>query len=97
MKAHVTKMESVPLQKIREKAEAYDSLLRADDGRFRRSATLNHTDGSRLYFNSAFLMLMDSEWVACFTEHHGVFIYHITDLSSYWESEKRGQTIEVFP
>jgi hypothetical protein len=89
-------MDSVPLSKIREKAEEYDAKLLATDPRFRRSVTLNHEDGSHLHFDSAFLMRI-GEWIACFTEHHGVLVYHADDLSSYWESEQRYTAIEELP
>lgn len=87
-------MESVPLKKIRVIAEAYDHQLLATDPRFRRSVTLMHEDGSYLHFDSAFLMRIQSEWIACFTEHHGLHIYHVDDLTNYWEAEDRHVTIE---
>lgn len=90
-------MDSVPLKKIREIAEEYDTKLLATDPRFRRSVTLNHEDGSHLHFDSAFLMRIQSVWIACFTEHHGVFVYHADDLSSYEEQEPRHAPIEELP
>jgi hypothetical protein len=90
-------MDSVPLKEIKQKADEYDATLLATDPRFRRSATLIHEDGSYLHFDSAFLMRIDSVWIACFTEHHGVHVYHHEDLSSFWESEQRRTAIEELP
>jgi len=89
-------MDSVPLKKIREKAEEYDKKLLATDPRFRRAVTIQHEDGSILYFNHAFLARID-DWVACFTEHHGVHVYHSDDLYSYEEHTRRHEAIEVLP
>lgn len=89
-------MESVPLRKIREKAEEYDKKLLATDSRFRRAVTIHHEDGSLLYFNRAFLLRIE-DWVACFTEHHGVHVYHSSDLTSYEEHSRRHAAIEEMP
>lgn len=90
-------MDSVPLAKIREKAEAYDKQLLCTDPRFRRSVTLIHEEGTYLHYESAFLMRIESEWIACFTEHHGVLVYHADDLSGYWEMERRYVPLEELP
>lgn len=90
-------MESAPLKKIRKIADEYDAKLLATDPRFHRAVTLNHEDGSHLHFDSAFLMRIQSVWIACFTEHHGVFVYHADDLSSYEELEPRHTPIEELP
>ena len=92
--AREIQMDSVPLKTIRTIAEAYDHQLLATDPRFRRSCTLMHEDGSYLHFDSAFLLHIRKEWVACFTEHHGLHIYHVDDLTRYWESEARHLPIE---
>lgn len=76
-------MDSVPLQKIKEKAEAYDKALLATDTRFQRSVRLLHEDGSVMLWNHAFLMSIENEWIVCFTEHHGFHVYHETDLIGY--------------
>lgn len=90
-------MESVPLQKIRERAEAYDKTLQATDPRFRRNVVLEHEDGTYLHFDKAFLMRIEKEWIACFTEHHGVLVYHATDLFAYSEYERRCVDVEELP
>lgn len=90
-------MESV-LKKIRERAEEYDKQLLATDPRFRRSVTLSHEDGSHFYFEEAFLMRVEWEWIVCFTGHHGVHVYHSDDLSAFHEMEVRApSTIEALP
>ena len=76
-------MDSVPLQKIKEKAEAYDKTLQATDPRFQRCVKILHEDGSVMMWNHAFLMSVESEWIVCFTEHHGCHVYHETDLIGY--------------
>lgn len=90
-------MESVSLKKIREKAEEYDKQLLATDPRFRRNVILEHEDGSYMHYDSAFLMRVESEWIACFTEHHGVHIYHASDLFAYSEYERRYVALEELP
>ena len=90
-------MDSVPLRKIREKAEAYDQTLLATDPRFRRNVVIEHEDGTYLHFDSAFLMRVESEWIACFTEHHGVHVYHADDLFAYSEYERRYVALEELP
>jgi len=87
-------MESVPLKKIRLIAEAYDHQLLATDARFGREVTLIHEDGSMTHYESAFLLRIQGSWIVCFTEHHGLHIYHADDLHLYWESERRRQPIE---
>lgn len=89
-------MDSVPFQKIKEKAEAYDKTLLATDPRFRRSVIIEHEDGSYLRFDRAFLMQVDSEWIACFTEHHGTHVYYVTDLFAYSQFE-RHNVLEKLP
>jgi len=90
-------MDSVPLRKIREKVDAYDAKLLATDPRFRRSVTIIHEDGSHLHYDSAFLMRVNKEWIACFTEHHGTSIYHEEDLVSFYEIEVRREPLEELP
>jgi hypothetical protein len=89
-------MESTSLQKIRERAEEYDKTLLATDPRFRRIVILEHEDGSYLQFDKAFLMRVGKEWIACFTEHHGVHVYHAEDLFAYSQFE-RVNTLEELP
>ena len=76
-------MDSVPLQEIKKKAEAYDKTLLATDVRFQRSVKILHEDGSVMVWNHAFLMSVEGEWIVCFTEHHGFHVYHETDLIEY--------------
>jgi hypothetical protein len=87
-------MESVNLKKIRQLVEEYDAKLLANDPRFRREAHLIHEDGTVEHYDSAFLMRVESSWIVCFTEHHGLRINHTDDLLLYWESERRHSPIE---
>jgi len=103
-------MESTSLRAIREKAEAYDKTLRADDPRFQREVTIIHCDGSVVHWDSAFLMKVKDEtpvpwaleeterfWIVCFTEHHGMHIDHSDDVLRYWESKKIYDPLEEIP
>jgi hypothetical protein len=90
-------MESVSLKKIRAQVEEYDKKLLANDPRFRREVTMIHEDGSFEHYDSAFLMCVDSSWIVCFTEHHGLRINHADDLLLYWESDRRHEPIEELP
>lgn len=90
-------MDSVPLKKIREKAEEYDKTLLATDPRFRRTVIMHHEDGSYLQYDNAFLMRAEREWIVCFTEHHGVHVYHADDLFAYSEYERRYVDLEELP
>jgi CMP-2-keto-3-deoxyoctulosonic acid synthetase len=70
--------------KTRDKAmdffKSMDKKLKCTD--FKSSVALYHLDGSRLYFNSA-LIHHKFDWICCFTEHHGMHIYHRDDLEGY--------------
>jgi hypothetical protein len=96
-------MESVPLKKIRAKAEEYDKSLTASDPRFLRDVTIIHTDATITHYRNAFLMIVKDDkdtrwsWVVCFTEHHGLHIEHSDELYSYWESERRYEDFEEIP
>lgn len=72
-----------PLKAVLAKVAAYDKQLLASDPRFQRRATLIHDDGSVLHFDSAFLLRVDVDWIAVFTEHHGYTVYHDSDLVSF--------------
>ena len=52
--------------------------------KFKGSASLYHRDGSRMHYNSAFIVRR----VCCFTEHHGPRVYHFDDLDGYDEWTK---------
>ena len=78
---------STGLQAIMARAAEYDSKLLATDPRFRRLVMLTHEDGSVLYFRYAFILIVDSEWVAVFTEHHGPHVYHQEDLQGYHQAD----------
>ena len=55
-----------------------------------RIIAVNHFDGSYLEFHSACFRKIDDEWMAVFTEHHGMFVYHFEDVKTITElNEKR--------
>jgi hypothetical protein len=47
-----------------------------------RIIAVKHHDGSYLEFHSAAFFKLDDkgEWMAVFTEHHGIFVYHFEDV-----------------
>jgi hypothetical protein len=71
--------------KAKEMARNYDAKLLADDLRFHRCVHLIFKDGSRLDYESAFLMRVD-EWIVCFTEHRGTHLMATDELFRYWET-----------
>ena len=48
---------------------------------FKYTVSYIHIDGTQCEFVGSFIEQFD-EWVAIYTEHHGYFIYHLTDLMS---------------
>lgn len=89
-------MDSVSHQQIRERAEAYDKTLYATDSRLRSLVIIKHHDGSVLQLRHAFLM-QSGEWVICFTEHHGLFVYHEDDLESWSVFDRNFSLLEELP
>ena len=74
---------------LQEKLEEY---VRSDDPRMSGAVSINHLDGSHLYFNNAWYEIFPAgmgydgpvDWILIFTEHHGSHLYHSEDLT-YWE------------
>ena len=52
----------------------------------KKSVLIIHADGSCMFFKHAF-MLRHHLWLLVFTEHQGIQIYHINDLSHYEQFE----------
>jgi len=50
-----------------------------------RVITIQHSDGSRLMFQSAMCRRVN-DWIFVLTEHHGSFMYHETDID--WVREE---------
>ena len=48
---------------------------------FKYTVSYIHIDGTQCEFVGSFIEQFD-EWVAIYTEHHGYFIYHWTDLAA---------------
>lgn len=80
-------MKKISLKRAHKRAEEYSQSLLADDPRFRYTATIMHRDKSFMHYTSAFIVRM-GDWVVCFTEHHGIKIYHHEDLSRYYCSQE---------
>ena len=74
-------MKTKGLIEAEKRAAVMDKQLSCTDFGYR--VTLRHGDGSVLTFNHALLCLMDELWLACFTEHHGFFVYHVEDLERF--------------
>lgn len=87
-------MESRSLKDIRDKSEAYDKALRADDPRFNRSVLVIHIDGSVIFYKSAFLMRAGDGWIVTFTEHHGIHFNHEDELMRHYELVQSHEPIE---
>jgi hypothetical protein len=76
-------MMSPEAQRAHDTAQAYDKNLRADDPRFRSYVKIRHEDGSLFFLQYAFLMIWQDEWLLVFTEHHGVFVFHLSEVNEY--------------
>ena len=50
-----------------------------------RIIAISHGDGSYLEFHSACFKKLNKEWLAVFTEHHGIYLYHIDDIKNIKE------------
>lgn len=98
-------MESIPLRKIRAKAEDYFDRLDANDARFQYTATVAHEDGSFSCYQHAFLMTAEDKqsnmtsspsdcWVIVFSESQGVIIHHNTELIDYWQANRSSLHIQ---
>jgi hypothetical protein len=81
--------------RVREVAAEIDKHLRADDPRLRHIVELHHEDGSRFWYNWAYIMLYydpqhgeansqhPGEWVMVFTEHQGTHVFQRDEVTHY--------------
>lgn len=69
-------------KEIKRWSSEYNNQLKCTDHRFRYNCRIIHRDKSSLFLTSAFLVQKEN-WLCCFTEHHGVFIYDKDDLINY--------------
>lgn len=59
----------------------YDKKLKASDKRFDRCVRLVLDDGSIFDWDSAFAVeIDDGNFLAVFTEHHGFYVHHHSDV-----------------
>jgi hypothetical protein len=89
-------MMSVEMQRAWEVAKQIDNELKSNDPRLRHCVQIEHDDGTRLFFDNAFIMRYydknhgdwgtcnhPGEWIFVFTEHHGFHVYPIDELFRY--------------
>ncbi len=70
---------SLDMKQALEKAKKIDEGLLATD--FHATCvSVDHDDGTRLFFTHALLM-KDGSWWMIFTEHHGFHVYHDEDCT----------------
>ena len=82
-------MERKAARKI---ADEIDKTLFITD--FRNMVEIMHEDGTHLKINHACYNDLDDEWLAIFSEHHGVFVYHKEDL--IWVKEWKQPEIKFW-
>lgn len=75
--------------RVLQRALDYDKALLATHPGFNHAVVIRHEDGSYFFLNNAFLKLYNGPdkkpWLLCFTEHHGVHVWHTEDLVDYAE------------
>lgn len=64
---------SLPMRKVF--AWAAQKEFKANDTRFRRSVRVIDEEGSVFQIENAFLLEVDDEWLVCFSEHQGIFVW----------------------
>lgn len=86
-----------PYTEAREKAEALDKALQADDLRLGRNVFLTHRDRSVLHFTNAFALTFGEhqEFVIILTEHHGAHVYHEEDLMALLQMDEDGDFTKI--
>ena len=73
-------MSKLLYNQVRAKADEMDKTLLSTDKRLRGAVLVVHQDGSSLFFNNAFAVRCDPEWIIVLTEHHGAHVYNGEDL-----------------
>jgi hypothetical protein len=58
----------------------HNKTIQTNDPRFNRIVLLVHQEGETCFFTRAFLMNVDDEWIAVFTEHCGINLLNRGDL-----------------
>ena len=65
-------------KQIKALAKKIDKTLKADKD-FKDTVYIEHLDGTKMELHYA-TYRKDEEWITIFTEHNGIFVYHIEDL-----------------
>lgn len=88
------------IKELNQKVAEYSINLQANDARFSNNVAVTHSDGSFFFLNNAFVMYAgveyvdddnyppDDQWFLFFTEHHGVYVFHHTDVISMSYTQK---------
>jgi len=86
---------SLNYKEVLKKAEEINKTLTCNDfivGKIAKVIEFLHGDGTYCKFVSACSERIDIDWIAIYTEHHGVLVYHVEDLK--WVREAiRSQSI----
>lgn len=64
-------------------ARAISSQLRNDDPRFANVVLLIDEEGSVMFYRSAFMERLGTDWLLVFAEHHPAQVFCISDLRLY--------------
>jgi len=95
------------VKELNQKVAEYNSNLKADDARFFNNVAVTHSDGSFFFLNHAFVMYAgvkyvdddtyppNDKWFLFFTEHHGVYVFHHTDVISMIYTQKKVDRFKV--
>ena len=86
----VLNMAAIGYKDAKIKAEEIRKVLSSKDFVVRKRARvieMQHCDGTYCKFVSACFRKIAEDWMAIYTEHHGMFVYHTEDLK--WVRESR--------
>jgi len=75
--------EPISYKEALEKANKINKKINIDDfnmGKGARIVSWLHSDGSRFEVASACVRKISKNFIAIFTEHHGIFVYYTDDL-----------------
>ena len=83
-------------KQVCEIAQEYDKKIRSDDPRLRNSVLIIHDEGTVLFIRFAFAIIVDSEYVMVFAEHHQSHVYSLDEASFVMFKEIPYKEIERF-
>ena len=75
--------KKLQLADVRAWADRCDSVLLSTDERLHNSVFVHHQDGSSFLFRNAFAEVVNGDFLAVFTEHHGAHVWMLDDLERY--------------